>query len=269
MAARRRARSSARANVLALPRGGSDLARLLPSLRSLLVGLAVFVAAVGGYLAARETPLFAVQTVVVRGAPPAVRKQVLAALGPAVGASLLKVDAGLIDRRLAGVAWVSSTTFDRSFPHTLVVTVRPERPVAVLRRGADSWLVSARGRVLQTLPHGARLGLPRIWVQRGASIAVGATLGNADGGREARALAPLALVRFPVRVASVDATADQLTFMLRSGLELRLGDAGDLRLKLAIARRVLPLLGSAGPGGYVDVSVPQRPVALPNPQVGG
>lgn len=269
MAARRRARSSARANVLALPRGGSDLARILPSLRSLLVGLAVFAVAVGGYLAARETPLFAVQTVVVRGAPPPVRKQVLAALEPAVGASLLKVDAGTIDRRLAGVAWVSSTTFDRAFPHTLVVTVRPERPVAVLRRGGDSWLVSARGRVLQALPHGARLELPRIWVPRRASIGIGATLGDADGGRAARALAPLALVRFPVRVASVDATEDQLTFVLRSGLELRLGDSGDLRLKLAIARRVLRMLGSTAPGGYVDVSVPQRPVALSNPQVGG
>lgn len=255
--------------MFALPRGGGGIARALPSLRSLLVGLAVFAVAVGGYLAARDTSLFAVQTVVVRGAAPAVRAQVRAALRPVVGTSLLGVDGSVVARRLAGVSWVSSSSFDRSFPHTLVVTVKPERPVAVLRRGADSWLVSARGRVLQTLPRHSRLDLPRIWVPHTASVGVGATLGNDDGGRDARALAPLALVRFPEHVASVDATDDQLTFVLRSGLALRLGDSGDLRLKLAIARRVLPMLGSPGPGAYLDVSVPQRPVADPNPQVGG
>ena len=42
-------------------------------------------------------------------------------------------------------------SFDRDFPHTLKVRVRLERPVAVLRRGADAWLVSASARVLQQL----------------------------------------------------------------------------------------------------------------------
>lgn len=254
--------------MLALPRGGGELARVLPSLRSLALGVAVFAVAVGAYVAARDSPLFAVRAVVVRGAPPAVRTQVESALAPLVGGSLLRVDGGAIDRRLAGVSWVASSTFDRAFPHTLVVTVRPERPVAVLRRGADSWLVSARGRVLQTLPRRSRLDLPRIWIARTATVTVGATLGDADGGRAARALAPLPLVRFPFAVASVDATDQQLTFVLRSGVQLRLGDPGDLRLKLAIARRILRALPIA-PGGYVDVSVPQRPVADPNPQLGG
>ena len=60
------------------------------------------------------------------------------------------------------------------------------------------------------------------------------------------------------------------TLVLSSGLELRLGDPGDVRLKLAIARRVLSATGG-GPtsGGYVDVSVPERPVYNPNSQVGG
>ena len=49
--------------------------------------------------------------------------------------------------------------------------------------------------------------------------------------------------------------------MLRSGLEVRLGDVDDLRLKLAIARRILAMLGpTATTAGYLDVSVPERPV---------
>jgi hypothetical protein len=68
-------------------------------------------------------------------------------------------------------------------------------------------------------------------------------------------------VHFPARVAAVSAAPGVLTFVLRSGIELRLGDAGDLRLKLAVARRVLRVLGPTGPDAYVDVSVPERPVA--------
>ena len=74
------------------------------------------------------------------------------------------------------------------------------------------------------------------------------------------AVAPLAGIRFPSRVVSV-ATTDELTLRLRSGLELRMGDMGDVDLKLAVAGRVLPLLPRGT--GYLDVSVPHRPVAGP------
>jgi hypothetical protein len=47
---------------------------------------------------------------------------------------------------------------------------------------------------------------------------------------------------------------------------VRVGDRSDLALKLAVAGRILeqtPLTG------YLDVSVPQRPVATANDQVSG
>ena len=58
-----------------------------------------------------------------------------------------------------------------------------------------------------------------------------------------------------------------LVFRLRNGLELRLGDPTDIRLKLAIARAAMRRM----PTGtvYVDVSVPGRPVAGNNSQVSG
>jgi hypothetical protein len=49
-----------------------------------------------------------------------------------------------------------------------------------------------------------------------------------------------------------------LSLVLGSGTEIRLGDADDLALQLAVAERVLE---AAGPGmRYVDVSVPERAV---------
>jgi hypothetical protein len=63
---------------------------------------------------------------------------------------------------------------------------------------------------------------------------------------------------------------DELTLILGGGLQVRLGDTGDLRLKLAIARRILARTGAAlGGTGYLDVSVPLRPVLSTQPQVEG
>ena len=73
------------------------------------------------------------------------------------------------------------------------------------------------------------------------------------------AVAPIAGSRFPGRVTSVTTTPDELTLRLRSGLEVRLGDATDTALKLAVAARVIPLLDAGTV--YLDVAVPERPVS--------
>jgi hypothetical protein len=52
-----------------------------------------------------------------------------------------------------------------------------------------------------------------------------------------------------------------LTFVLRSGLELRLGDIREVPLKLAVASEIVPGLLARGGYAYLDVSVPERPVA--------
>ena len=53
------------------------------------------------------------------------------------------------------------------------------------------------------------------------------------------AVTPLHAARFPARVASVRAESDELTLLLRSGLQVRLGDARAVPLKLAVAAKVL------------------------------
>ena len=63
----------------------------------------------------------------------------------------------------------------------------------------------------------------------------------------------------------------QITLGLRGGLEIELGLPVDLQLKIAIARGILPLLALPAHGGpdYLDVTVPERPVAGRNPQPSG
>ena len=66
---------------------------------------------------------------------------------------------------------------------------------------------------------------------------------------------------FPGQVRMVRVREHDLTFLLGSGIELRLGDLNAVPLKLAVAARVLPVLRRAGGYLYLDVSVPERPVA--------
>ncbi len=212
----------------------------------------------GGYVVARDTSVFAIDGIEIEGAPPAVALQVRQALRTDLGTNLLRIDLERVRQQVAAVPSVASASFDRAFPHTLRVVVVPERPVAVVRQGAASWLVSARGRVMASLAHGARPRLPRIWIAKGAPFAVGG-MAPVTLGDPLAAVAPLRAVRFPAQVKSVRVGSDELSLLLRSGLELRLGDATDVRLKLAVAAKVLPLISADT--RYVDVSVPERPVA--------
>ena len=231
--------------------------RLLPSLTSVLAGLLVAAAALAGYVAARESSLFAVRQIEVRGGSAAVADDTHAALAGVAGRSLLEVDLAELRRRVEAVPTVAAATFDRSFPNTLMVVVVAERPVAVARTGADSWLVSDRGRVIAEVARGARPLLPRLWLGKRAAVALGGILGG--HARDAvKAVAPLAGSGSPLRAASVEAAEKRLDVKLRSGLELRLGDATDVALKLAVAARVLVELN--GDEAYLDVAVPERPV---------
>jgi len=229
-----------------------------------MVGLALVAIAVGGYAALRESSAFAIRRVEVRGAPPAVRAQVRKALASLRGRNLLALDGSFLLRRVEALPTVETVGYDRAFPHTLRITVVPERPVAVLHRGAETWLLSGRGRVIARVPARTNGALARIWIPTRAPVQLGAIVPAGEGLVAARALA--LATRFPAHIALAAIVHGRLTFRLRSGLELRLGEPTDIRLKLAIARRALRRL----PAGtaYLDVSLPTRPVAGPaNPQV--
>lgn len=254
-----------RAAAAAVPRiGTASVGRFLPSLRSVVVGLALIAVAIGGYVVLRASSAFAIRHIVVSGASPKVSAEVRRALAPFRGRSLLGLDAGELARRVDALPSVVSVGYDRSFPHTLRLTVTAEQPVAVLHRGTETWLLSARGRVITKIPTGTRPGLARIWIPRKARVDVGELLYSPPALVSTRAVA--LATHFPLHISTASLTHGELTFHLRSGLLLYLGEPNDIRLKLAIVRRALHQL----PAGttYLDVSLPGRPVAgTANPQL--
>lgn len=214
--------------------------------------------------------MFAVRRVEVQGAPPNVAAQVRSVLRSVEGRSLLAVGAGEIVPRVENLPSVQAATYDRDFPHTLRVRVVPEVPVAVLRSGPASWLISSRARVISVIGSGTLRGVPRIWLPTGFDAQAGAFL-TGDAAAAARALRAFVNARFENGVTWARIKQGELTLGTRSGLELRLGAPADLPLKIAIVKSISPTLTRPSAGGptYLDVSVPERPVAGTNSQVAG
>jgi cell division protein FtsQ len=256
-----RRRTRAASAVVPFPRGVAgdrhELARLVPSGRSLLIVLALVAGTLAAVWGAHATSLFAVERVRVAGAPPAVARQVQAATAHVVGTSLLEVDAQLIEDTVRALPAVAAASVDRAFPNTLVIRVSPERPVAVARGRSASWLVTGSGKAIRKVRPGSLRAYPRLWLPKGATVRVGGSL-PASFVPATRALAAVRESGIRRRVKGIRFGARELTVVLRNGPEVRLGSSIDLRLKLAVAAAVFP---HARDAAYLDVSVPERPVS--------
>ena len=237
-----------------------ELGRLVPSGRVLLLSFAALAGTLLALLVARETSLFGVGSIEVTGASPGVARQVERALEDRKGASLVGLDleAARVGRPvpLHGRRGVASTGLSR----TPFASRRPRAPCCGGASGRRR-VRPLRARSGDRPGRPAReAGLARMWVAKDVTLESGAIV-DGDVRIAVAAVTPLAGSHFPGRVVSLTTTNDQLTLRLRSGLELRLGGLRDVGLKLAVAARVIPRL----PAGarYLDVSVPDRPVAGP------
>ena len=247
------------------------MARFVPSTRSVLAGVALLLSGMIAFAIARQSSVFAIRSIEVVGAKPALEQQVRDALQPLVGTSLVALDGGEVQRKLDALPQIRHASYDRAFPNTLRVVVQPDLPAAVLRSGPNGWLISEFGAVLSKLTMPFPKSFPRIWIapedtptprtrQVSASITV-ALRGLAEARRSQSALLP--------QIGKVKAVAGDLTLVLRSHIELRLGDARDVALKLAVANRVLQTLSPEDLRKirYLDLTLPSRPVTGTNPQL--
>jgi cell division septal protein FtsQ len=247
----------------ARPHTNAPVVSVLPSGRSLAIGFGLLAAAFVLYLGARETSVFSVRSIDVVTEPAGHAQPVQAALTPLEGTSLLQLDEGAIAAQLESLPYVHLVSYDRGFPSELRVRVTVERPVAVLRRADENWLVSEEGRVLRKLQRRLRRPLPVVWIPANADPEIGAILRTpgAAGGIAALAEIRTADPKFASRIWYVSTEDNGVALVLHDRFELRLGSASELPLKIAVARRVLASLRLAGTdAAYADLSVPDRPV---------
>ena len=236
----------------------------MPWRRVAVVGLGACAILALCYLAARETPIFAVRTIEVTGAPKEVRLAAERAAHPFLGESLAALNGGGLVNELEALPSVRSATYDRAFPSTLRIFIVPEQAVAVAKVGPNRWTVSARGRIIQGATEEQAHALPRFRLPSASRTQAGGFLTDAHA---RTILAALALLPdgFPARIATVELAEAELTMGLRTewgAPELRLGDSAEMGVKLEVAALVLRSLTSEerAATAYVDVSIPARPV---------
>jgi cell division septal protein FtsQ len=236
---------------------------VLPSGRSLAIGFGLLAAAFLLYIGARETSVFAVRSIDVATEPKGHARPVATALKALEGTSLLKLDEAAIATQLESLPYVHLVGYDRAFPSELHVRVTVERPVAVLRRADENWLVSEEGRVLRKLKRRLRRPLPVVWIPATVEPETGAILRTPGSVGAVAALAEIrsADPKFARHIWYLSTEAGGVTLVLHDRFELRLGSPSELALKIAVARRVLASLRAAGTeAAYADLSVPDRPV---------
>lgn len=225
------------------------------------------------YLGARETPVFAVRDIEVTGGTPAVRKAVETAARPARGTSLVALDGAALVEELEALPTVRSVTYDRAFPSTLRIVVRPELPLAVLRLGTDRWVLSERGRVIRSYIADPAERYPAFRLPARPNVGPGSFVTDAEATTILGALANVPK-HFPARIDKVTFDDGRLTMDLKSpwgSPRLQLGEPVDVRVKLAAAALLIRSLSADYRGlvTYIDVSVPERSVVGTNPQVEG
>ncbi|MHB8059736.1 MAG: cell division protein FtsQ/DivIB [Gaiellaceae bacterium] len=257
-------RTSARVVVPIKRRGRQrrGLAARLPSGHAITLSFAVLLALVGLYALALKSSLFAVEKVEVRGATPALSRQIDTALERFRGQSLVGLDKARVEQAILAIPAVKTAQVDRAFPNTLRVVVAREHPVAVLRRGKDAWVIASSGKVVRSLRRGLGKELPRVWVAAPVAVSVGSPLADRGARAAIGVLVELQRPGHSIRPTSVVAHGGDLTLKLGSSSELRFGGASEVALKLVVAEKILPRIATPPSGSiaYLDVSVPDRPV---------
>ena len=219
----------------------------------------------GAYFAwFRDSSFVAVEDVTVTGLvtddAPRIRARLMAA---ARGMTTLRVDEEALRRALPAGAAVAELRVTTDFPHGMRIEVVQHPAVAVLVAPGRRVAVASDGAVLKGVE-----------ARNVPSIVVGAlpARGQLGRGRALRLVGVAAAAPRPLRprIERIRQLPGKgLVAFLERGPQVILGDASGLRAKWAAAAAVLADGASRG-ASYVDVSIPERPVAggldVPQPE---
>lgn len=208
-----------------------------------ILGVLAFLAALGGVLG--FTSACGVRQIDVRGESLVTAPEVRTAAAVAAGAPLVRVDTGLVARRVGSLPPVRAVSVTRRWPDTLVITIAERSAVAAvpLADGTAFVMIDETGTPFRTVPQRPE-ALPLVRL---------ATPSTADAATRAgltvlQALPPELLESLGTLVAEA---STRIRLELTDGRVVVWGDATENAAK---ARVALVLLGR--PGTVLDVSAP-------------
>lgn len=210
----------------------------------------------GGYLWLRDSSFVAVEEVSITGLTGPDAAAVRSALtATAKDMTTLNFDTGQLEDAVAAYPIVKSVTATTDGLHGVRIVVAEHVPVAVVDDAGARTPVAADGTLLR---RGVlRSGLPLITAD--APAAAGQRLA-AGAARMALAVAATAPPALRPLIAEVGPGPQGLQAKVASGPVIVFGSTRGVRAKWAAAARILADPNARG-AGYLDVSVPERPVA--------
>ena len=183
--------------------------------------------------------------------------QVLGIARQQSGKSLLLVSNNAVEQRIKAIPGVTSAESVKKLPNALEVTIKAQKPAAMLKTGEDQMTaVDSKGRVLNSVSGASVDGIPVIEVQ------------SVDSGLSSRsikqALKILSSLPEAMRTSITKVTAetqDSITTELNGGDRVIVwGDSSNLKLKKAVVDKIINDPNIIGDKHNVDVSAPLRPI---------
>ncbi|MEE8125355.1 MAG: FtsQ-type POTRA domain-containing protein [Nitrospirales bacterium] len=140
------------------PRKKSPVRRVVVG--SVLASLIAVVIVGGGAMVEWVTKWTEIQQITILGLDRIPRDEILTRLALPPHSSLLSIEPDLLSGQLETHPWIGSVTFDRIFPHSLVVEISERQPAAVLGLSKDGYFLDVEGYLLPNDPTINRKALP-------------------------------------------------------------------------------------------------------------
>lgn len=243
--------------------------------RRTVLGIILLVLGIAGAVGITRSPLFAITGVRVEGVGAAEAKVVKDTAQVAKGQNLMSANLDDALARTKALPWIADAVIRRVPPSTVVIEIRPRKPVAILAGTSGQWLVDRTGVVIAEAGTEA---LPRIDMSSDAAPVLGAPIDDLAASNALdlyKALpkdmqsALLAVEAVGPRTVRVQVALDQLTdppgFKKGRVAWVRMGGAGDVGEQVMVLRALLAQRRAAGDSipREIDVRVPGNPVVIP------
>lgn len=190
---------------------------------------------------------FAVHRITIKGAEKTSEDELLTAMGPVIGSSLLHFDPYSARARIEDIGWVRSAAVSRLLPNTIHISVREREPAAVWQLSGKLHLIDQNGAVIREIGAYEYSNLPLI-VGAGAPGSASDVL-KALRGEPALWGAAAALIRVGDRRWNLRLKSGADVKFPERGVERAVRDLSKLQTAYGILDRTLE---------YIDLRDPDR-----------
>lgn len=209
-----------------------------------------------------RSDLFAVRFIEINGNRQVSTEKILSLLGPVYGSNIWQLDTEALAERVRSEPWIDQVQLERKIPATIQVAVNERELRALVPHQGEYLAMDGQGVYLENYDRIGAVPLPLV---TGMQVTEEPQIGK-----------PLAAAQLPVALAVITALSPQIRVLVSEidisrtniyvytpeGIQVRLGDIGDLSAKLSLLASIYNQQrqdGNLWRLEYIDLRYPQAP----------